>query len=159
VCQVTLPKLKTIAIQPSRKLHNAYKHAHTDHIDRPKVLAASSLPAKTNFNLYDAVLSTPTRQGSSASVAPPSPVDAEMERFLPLLQEYLKISDIELAAPAAEAKPRPPVRQDSGPEGDVGTSTRIGSRDEDDYVWDVYYYRPTLTQWNALALGGNVGSL
>jgi hypothetical protein len=121
---------------------------------RPKVIPASTATRRSQFNLYDAVPSTPTRNPSTEKVA--AAVDAEMEQFLPMLRDYLKLSDIELAAPAPETS-RPPIKATSSEQED--TATRIAAEDEDDYVWDVYYYRPTLTQWNTLAMGGNVGSL
>jgi hypothetical protein len=97
--------------------------------------------------MYDAVPSvevpTPMAQPSAG------PVDEEMESFLPLLRDYLKVTDAELTVPAPTLA-RVHSREQS--------STRIGEEDEEDYVWDVFYYRPTLSEWNAVA-GGNIGSL
>jgi hypothetical protein len=115
----------------------------------PPVISSRTKQTKANFNLYDAV-------PDSKLQTPASPVDPEIERFLPLLQEYLKVSEIDLSPPApAPAAGRPRSQSNVDPDAE----TRIGTEDEDDYVWDVYYYRPTLTAWNALAHGGNVGSL
>lgn len=54
---------------------------------RPKVIAAKDLPPKTspdsNFKLYDAILQSEKRPKT------PEP-DSEMDKFLPMLQDYLK---------------------------------------------------------------------
>ncbi|KAI0299584.1 hypothetical protein BC826DRAFT_995379 [Russula brevipes] len=89
-----------------------------------------------DFKLYDAVLTS----------NPSSPVDPEMDKFLPLLEEYLTIRDI---------KP-PGVRVADS----TGSLTPSGSRsfapvpnavpasfplsDDPDYVWDVFYHRAGL---------------
>ncbi|KAI0271794.1 hypothetical protein BGY98DRAFT_1006032 [Russula aff. rugulosa BPL654] len=90
-----------------------------------------------DYKVYDAVLTSD----------PSSPVDPEMEKFLPLLEEYLTIHDI---------KPRVTRAAES-----VGSLTPSGSRslapvpitipppiltnDDPDYVWDVFYHRAGLT--------------
>jgi hypothetical protein len=111
------------------------------HGARTSASVAAAAAAAASFNLYDVV--------PAAQAAPPAATeqDAEIERFLPMLQEYLKVSDIALSPKLLPAQ------------APTGGETRIGAEAEDDYVWDVYYYRPSLTQWNALALGANVGSL
>ncbi|KAJ6557216.1 hypothetical protein DFH09DRAFT_540359 [Mycena vulgaris] len=102
----------------------------------PEVISAKDLPPKkknTGFKLYDAVL--------SADKAATAEADAEMEKFMPMLTEYLNLNDIAASGSAASvAETMPPS----------ATST-------DDYVWDVFYHRPaTLTEWNEAA---NVGTL
>ncbi|KAJ8509122.1 hypothetical protein ONZ45_g8683 [Pleurotus djamor] len=78
-------------------------------------------PAPPKMKMYDAVLATE-----------PTEVDPEMEKFLPMIQEYLKLHDIN---PADEVR-------------DNGRNTP----DSDDYVWDVFYHRPaTLSEWNNVA--------
>jgi hypothetical protein len=111
------------------------------HGARTSASVAAAAAAAASFTLYDVV--------PAAQAAPPAATeqDAEIERFLPMLQEYLKVSDIALSPKLLPAQ------------APTGGETRIGAEAEDDYVWDVYYYRPSLTQWNALALGANVGSL
>jgi hypothetical protein len=54
-------------------------------ITRPKVLSAKDLPPKIrnpDFKMFDAVLATD-------KLVPPA-VDSEMEKFLPMLNDYLK---------------------------------------------------------------------
>ncbi|KAF8258930.1 hypothetical protein EI94DRAFT_1834689 [Lactarius quietus] len=102
-----------------------------------------------DYKLYDAVLT------SDAT----SSVDPEMEKFLPLLKEYLTIHDI---------KPSTSRTSDS-----AGTLTPSGSRssapvavtapipippsDDPDYVWDVFYHRAGLT--NEYDAAANVATL
>ncbi|KAJ7164699.1 hypothetical protein C8R43DRAFT_988057, partial [Mycena crocata] len=101
----------------------------------PKVISAKDLPPKTKdtgFKLYDAILSA---DGA------PAAADDEMDKFLPMLNEYLKLNDITASASAASSVADLPPSVSS----------------VDDYVWDVFYHRPaTLTEWNEAA---NVGTL
>ncbi|KAJ7043837.1 hypothetical protein C8F04DRAFT_1250469 [Mycena alexandri] len=103
----------------------------------PKVISAKDVLPKTKdtgFKLYDAVL--------SADKAQTAQVDEEMEKFLPMLNEYLTLNDISISAPSSS------VAENSAPS--TSTST-------DDYVWDIFYHRPaTLSEWNEAA---NVGTL
>ncbi|KAF8654619.1 hypothetical protein AX16_003530 [Volvariella volvacea WC 439] len=104
----------------------------------PKVISVKDLPStkvsRSDFRLYDAVLSKEDRRPAPA-------VDPEMEKFIPLLNDYLKLHDIRPEAAA----------------GGLPTDSHLGSDSEDDYVWDVFYHRPaTLTEWNAAA---NVGMI
>jgi hypothetical protein len=101
--------------------------------------------------LYDAVL--------SADKAPTAVADEEMEKFMPMLNEYLKrrsfgsreynyskfpVNDISASASVSS------VAETLPPSESLSSST-------DDYVWDVFYHRPvTLTEWNEAA---NVGTL
>ncbi|KAJ7695723.1 hypothetical protein B0H17DRAFT_1271193 [Mycena rosella] len=99
----------------------------------PKVISAKDLPPKTKntgFKLYDAVL--------AADKAPTAEADADMENFMPMLNEYLRLNDIAASSSVTE------------------TATPSTSA-TDDYVWDVFYHRPaTLAEWNEAA---NVGTL
>ncbi|KAJ6620737.1 hypothetical protein B0H10DRAFT_2020339 [Mycena sp. CBHHK59/15] len=103
----------------------------------PKVISSKDLPPKqkpTGFKLYDAVL--------SADQPPAAEADDEMEKFMPMLNEYLKLHD--LSAPTSV----PSVTQAA-----LASSTSSTN----DYVWDVFYHRPaTLSEWNEAA---NVGTL
>ncbi|KAF8237136.1 hypothetical protein L208DRAFT_1431751 [Tricholoma matsutake] len=102
----------------------------------PKVISSKDLPQKKsllpNFKMYDAV----------PAVDKPT-VDSEMEKFLPMLNDYLISHDVSFdtkEAHLAMGKPAP-----------ASTST------SNDYVWDVFYHRPaTLSEWNEAA---NVGTL
>jgi hypothetical protein len=120
-------------------------------------LTAPTASGAPTFALFDAVPSEKGVKPAASAAAPVSPADDELADFLPLLQDYLKISGLPPAAPATAggaSRPRLPL----GMAG-AGDATRIATDgDDEDYVWDVYYYRPTLTEWNTLA-GGNVGSL
>ncbi|KAJ7202824.1 hypothetical protein GGX14DRAFT_653014 [Mycena pura] len=101
----------------------------------PKVISAKDRALKaedTNngFKMYDAVL--------SAEAASTAAADEQMERFMPMLNDYLKLHDLTPDPLVAEP---PPASKSSA----------------DDYVWDVFYHRPTtLTEWNEIA---NVGTL
>ncbi|KAF7299314.1 hypothetical protein MIND_00880400 [Mycena indigotica] len=109
--------------QPERPLKRRFPSSP------PKVLSAKDLeaakPKDTGFTLYDAVLSG----DKSASMGN----DDELDKFLPMLSDYLNINDITVPS-------------------DLSSSTS-----SDDYVWDVFYHRAaTLSEWNAAA---NVGTL
>lgn len=57
----------------------------TRHCGRPKVLSTKDLPPKKSqpdFRMFDAVLTT--------DKPPSTPMDPEMEKFLPMLNDYLK---------------------------------------------------------------------
>ncbi|KAK7048130.1 hypothetical protein R3P38DRAFT_3387632 [Favolaschia claudopus] len=102
----------------------------------PKVISAKDAVPKakdTGFKLYDAVLS-----GDKSSTG-----DEEIEKFMPMLQEYLNINDIS-ASPSDFSL-------------NENSLTSEPSLSSDDYVWDVFYHRPaTLSEWNEAA---NVGTL
>ncbi|KAJ6466386.1 hypothetical protein C8R45DRAFT_839220 [Mycena sanguinolenta] len=103
----------------------------------PKVVSAKDVLPKvkdTGFKLYDAVLSA----DKSTTVG-----DEEMEKFMPMLSEYLKLNDISASTSTSSVvETLPPSESSSASE---------------DYVWDVFYHRPaTLTEWNEAA---NVGTL
>ncbi|KAH7925892.1 hypothetical protein BV22DRAFT_1119255 [Leucogyrophana mollusca] len=98
----------------------------------PKVVSWRDVPPKSDFKMYDAVLAGSTN----------SPVDTDMENFLPMLQDYLNLQDIPTSTSFANA---PTI----GLPSDSSTSA--------DYVWDVFYRRPaTLNEWTAAA---NIGTL
>jgi hypothetical protein len=104
----------------------------------PKIISHKDLASKkTDFKLYDAIL-------SDGDVAPPPPMfDSEMDKFMPLLQDYLKIHD--MTPPGSSTAEESPVSV---------TESKV---EGDDYVWDVFYHRPTkLSEWNAVA---NIGTL
>ncbi|RDB17900.1 RNA polymerase II nuclear localization protein IWR1 [Hypsizygus marmoreus] len=102
----------------------------------PKVISAKDLPPKTlspDVKMYDAVL--------AADKASAPAIDPEMEKFLPMLNDYLKLHDVAMEPP------------DKG----VAGGGALSSSKSDDYVWDVFYHRPaTLSEWNDAA---NVGTL
>ncbi|KAG2758075.1 hypothetical protein P692DRAFT_20763166 [Suillus brevipes Sb2] len=107
-------------IVPTREPAENTKYATSP----PKVISAKDVQPPSDFRMYDAV---------PADTNPASPVvDSDMEKFLPMLQNYLRMNDEpsqNLSAAAAA----------------------------EDYVWDVFYRRPcTLSEWNAVA---NIGTL
>ncbi|EGN98124.1 hypothetical protein SERLA73DRAFT_138396 [Serpula lacrymans var. lacrymans S7.3] len=100
----------------------------------PKVLSAKDVPPPKDFRMYDAVLA----DKESATPA----FDSEMEKFLPMLNDYLNINDISITLP--------PVASSS-------VNSVSDKSESGDYVWDVFYRRPaTLSEWNSAA---NVGTL
>ncbi|KAF8552758.1 hypothetical protein OG21DRAFT_1339009 [Imleria badia] len=86
----------------------------------PKVISSKDI-SRNDFRMYDAVL-------EDQGLALP-PMDPEMEKFLPMLQDYLTL-------------------QESG--GISNTNTYAAAAD---YVWDVFYRRPySLSEWNSFAV-------
>lgn len=74
--------------QPVRSPIQHLRFGHCSHISamiRPKVISAKDLPPKAlvpDFKMYDAVLA------ADKPISPP--VDSEMDKFLPMLNDYLK---------------------------------------------------------------------
>ncbi|KAJ7242865.1 hypothetical protein B0H12DRAFT_1131694 [Mycena haematopus] len=103
----------------------------------PKVVSAKDVLPKakdTGFKLYDAVLSADKSLAAR---------DEEMDKFMPMLNEYLKLNDISASSSMSSVA-------ETLPPSDSSSTT-------EDYVWDVFYHRPaTLTEWNEAA---NVGTL
>ncbi|KAI0754619.1 hypothetical protein C8Q80DRAFT_1139964 [Daedaleopsis nitida] len=105
---------RTYTIVPQEEeedLHVRRRHATAP----PKVWSGKELEAlkrAAQFKMYEAVPSTSRGKAASA----PTETDAEIEKFLPLLKDYLNVSEL----------PPPPQ--------------------EDDYVYDVFYHRPTTFQ-------------
>ncbi|KAI9568329.1 hypothetical protein HD554DRAFT_758683 [Boletus coccyginus] len=90
----------------------------------PKVISSKDIP-RNDFRMYDAVLED---QGHALP-----PMDPEMEKFLPMLQDYLTLQDTISSGVT-------PIANSYTPTGD-------------DYVWDVFYRRPySLSEWNSFAV-------
>lgn len=90
----------------------------------PKVISAKDVQSQNDFRMYDAV---PADQKLASPI-----FDSEMEKFLPMLQNYLRMNEDASRVPSAAPQ-------------------------EEDYVWDVFYRRPcTLSEWNSVA---NIGTL
>ncbi|KAI0248311.1 hypothetical protein BJV78DRAFT_1237447 [Lactifluus subvellereus] len=97
-----------------------------------------------DYTLYDAVLA------SDAS----SPIDPEMEKFLPLLKEYLTIHDIKPSTSqiAESIGSLTPSGSRSSAPIPIATPAPFPSRDDPDYVWDVFYHRAgLLNDYDAVA--------
>jgi hypothetical protein len=111
---------KRYTIVPTRESSENTKFATSP----PKVISAKDVQSQSDFRMYDAV---------PADKMPTSPVfDSDMEKFLPMLQNYLHMND----EPSQVLSIAPPA---------------------EDYVWDVFYRRPcTLSEWNSVA---NIGTL
>jgi len=99
----------------------------------PKVISHKDLPShsqNSDIKMFDAVL-------EPQKPAPPS--DPEMDKFLPLLQDYLKIHDVQVGATQ------------------YSHSLPVGSGD---YVWDVFYHRSlNLREWNEAVNVGTISGL
>jgi len=86
----------------------------------PKVISSKDTQ-RNDFKMYDAV---PEDQGSSLP-----PMDPEMEKFLPMLQDYLTLQETV-----------------------IPKTTSYYANTCSDYVWDVFYRRPySLSEWNSFA--------
>ncbi|KAF7799396.1 hypothetical protein EIP86_010629 [Pleurotus ostreatoroseus] len=107
----------------------------------PKVHSMKDLQ-KASFKMYDAVPSS----DSLASSATPMAIDPEIEKFLPMLQDYLKINEIDTSIAV------PPAKK---PETDEPVKTQ--GKDED-YVWDVFLSRPAHAQ-DINRLAANIGTV
>ncbi|KAG1879231.1 hypothetical protein F4604DRAFT_1903006 [Suillus subluteus] len=107
-------------IVPTRESVENTKYATSP----PKVISAKDARSQNDFRMYDAV---PADKKPTSSV-----FDSDMEKFLPMLQNYLRMND----EPSQVLSAAPPA---------------------EDYVWDVFYRRPcTLSEWNSVA---NIGML
>ncbi|KAI0316267.1 hypothetical protein OF83DRAFT_262772 [Amylostereum chailletii] len=96
----------------------------------PKVWSSTELEkAKSDFKMYDAVL---------ALDAPAAPVDEEMEKFLPMLQDYLKIHDIDPSSGPSSTS------MTSSTSNDLPAADPVPPTDDPDYVWDIFYHRAGL---------------
>ncbi|KAJ3549153.1 hypothetical protein NMY22_g984 [Coprinellus aureogranulatus] len=100
-----------------------------------------------DFKMFDVVATGPAVQEE--------PDDPEMVKFQNMLSDYLKFNDIDVSSP-------PPVLPAGSPitvHPSINDSRPKPPQDDDDgdYVWDVFFHRPTtLSEWNDLA---NVGML
>ncbi|KAF7977701.1 hypothetical protein HWV62_2962 [Athelia sp. TMB] len=106
----------------------------------PKVISHKDVPPKAaDFKMYDAIL-------AGGEKIPSPAFDSDMEKFMPMLTDYLKIHDM---TPPGSPSMKKIVSSSS--------ALPAESKSDDDYVWDVFYHRPAnLSEWNAVA---NVGTL
>ncbi|KAI0629842.1 hypothetical protein C8Q77DRAFT_1138916 [Trametes polyzona] len=131
------PPRKTYTIVPQEQAPLADHARRHNATAPPKVYSSKEMEEMKRgaaFKMYDAVPST-----SSETVAP-SDSDKEIEKFLPLLKEYLNVNDI------APSSPSPAPANGDGM--------------DEDYVYDVFYHRPTTLQelYNPSA-GSNIAKL
>ncbi|KAH9968335.1 hypothetical protein BGW80DRAFT_1254476 [Lactifluus volemus] len=98
-----------------------------------------------DFTLYDAVLANDAH----------SPVDPDMEKFLPLLREYLTLHDVKPSTSQESIGSLTPSRSTAPVP--IVMPLPILPRDDPDYVWDVFYHRAgLLNDYDAV---GNVATL
>lgn len=87
-----------------------------------------------DFKMYDAILAAPAEERE---------LDPEMEKFQAMLQDYLRVNEVDISKPGVSP---------------LDTVMKSPGQEESDYVWDVFYHRPvTLAEWNELA--ANIGTL
>ncbi|KAG8214788.1 hypothetical protein J3R82DRAFT_9924 [Butyriboletus roseoflavus] len=88
----------------------------------PKVISSKDI-SRNDFKMYDAV---PEDLGTALP-----PMDPEMEKFLPMLQDYLTLQSTTSS---------------------VVSNTNSYVTTSNDYVWDVFYRRPySLSEWDSFA--------
>ncbi|KAF8516578.1 hypothetical protein BU17DRAFT_92694 [Hysterangium stoloniferum] len=115
---------------PARRYTIVKKPAERKPPAPPIVHTASELQDDTgddDFAVYDAVLEGAPRD---------EPMDDEMAKFLPMLQEYLRVNNEPSNISAGSAQSH-----------------------NDEYVWDVFYHRPVITDWAAAANVATVSGL
>ncbi|RXW22862.1 hypothetical protein EST38_g2989 [Candolleomyces aberdarensis] len=101
-------------------------------------------PLPPDFRMYDAIPSAPV-------VEEPVEEDPEMVKFQAMLSDYLRINDVPLSPPPTESPMQVPAASKND------SRMKPPTADDGDYVWDIFYHRPTsLSEWNDLA---NVGML
>ncbi|TCD62096.1 hypothetical protein EIP91_007471 [Steccherinum ochraceum] len=116
---------RAYTVMPSVSQESSRSARQTD--GPPKVVAYKDLVAQDSqpsFTMYDAVPST-----SSLASAPADETDHEVDKFLPMLKEYLRVNDISSSTPLPSS-----------------TSLAAVATPGDEYVWDVFYQRPTTFQ-------------
>jgi len=123
----------------ARRAHNA----------PPKIWSTKELEALrklTGFTMYDAVPSSSTL---STSTSTSSEMDPEVAKFLPLLRDYLRLDDSGMVTPPGSMPVLPP------------SGSAQPTMDDSDYVYDVFYQRPTTFQelYEPSISMGNIGTL
>lgn len=98
-------------------------------LKRPPTVISEKEAAKTNFKVYDAV-------PSPEKPCPPADTESEIDKFIPLLNEYLSLHDI---SPSSTQQPKKEELKTSP--GVAFKSTKVYD-DYGDYVWDVFFRRP-----------------
>ncbi|KAI6101973.1 hypothetical protein EV401DRAFT_2025495 [Pisolithus croceorrhizus] len=96
----------------------------------PVIISAKDA-LQNDFKMYDAI---PADQEAAMQ-----PLDSEMEKFLPMLQDYLSLSEVSPKAGSSSVGER-------------------GAPAKDDYVWDVFYRR-LYSLHELQSLAANVGTL
>ncbi|OCH91098.1 hypothetical protein OBBRIDRAFT_792609 [Obba rivulosa] len=157
---LTAPRssLRTEQDEPARRYRIVPASGYApEHVDRrhptapPKVWSHKELEAarkaRSAFTMYDAVLSSAS---AACRVPQAAEQDPEMAKFLPLLQEYLKVSDVPPSTSTSTNSILAPSTSGFSTDGDDG-----------DYVYDVFYQRPTTFEelYLPASTSGNIGTL
>ncbi|VDB94146.1 unnamed protein product [Peniophora sp. CBMAI 1063] len=111
----------------------------------PKVQSSKDVSRAQAFKMYDAVLETETAQ------TPAPEDDPEMEKFQSLLQDYLKVHDIDPSASSPSTSSAGGVP--------IAAPAPLPPTDDPDYVWDVFYHRAGLMDDLEELPAVNVGTL
>ncbi|GBE85222.1 hypothetical protein BKA93DRAFT_751605 [Sparassis latifolia] len=122
----------------------------------PKVWSKRELEemkrVQSGFRMYDVVPSSTTAASlRSGALDAAQDVDQEMAKFLPMLQDYLKLTEGSSHSASPSVPDMPP-----------SASGHLAIDDDGDYVWDVFYQRPTTFQdlyGSSTSIGGNIGTL
>ena len=119
----------------------------------PKIHSVKDLLQKASFTVYDAV---PSSASSLAGAA--KPTDPEIEKFLPMLEDYLKSTQFSLHLIGIYVFISPYTAVNA-----IDTTIPTPKLDEpqtddSDYVWDVFYSRP-VDELELSKLSQNVGTV
>ncbi|KAI0685016.1 hypothetical protein BC835DRAFT_1386570 [Cytidiella melzeri] len=131
--QIDDPSRKYMIV-PSESTQTPIKTASRSRPSAPPKVHSYKELQKSSFTMYEAIPSST----SLASLAGPDP-DHEIDKFLPMLNDYLRINGEESSMPTS-------------------SSGATASHDEDDYVWDVFYSRPA-TFRELYGSNNNIGSV
>ncbi|KAF8636003.1 hypothetical protein AX15_000164 [Amanita polypyramis BW_CC] len=93
---------------------------------KPPTVVSAKEAAQPIFKMYDAIPSPEKTRPS---------VDSDIEKFLPLLNDYLTLNEISLSAPDQQKKEQDTVIP-------LVDASKIPKTTRDDYVWDIFYRRP-----------------
>ncbi|KAI0768870.1 hypothetical protein BC629DRAFT_1595974 [Irpex lacteus] len=119
-------------IVPSESVQTPVKTASRGRATEPPKIHSYKELQKASVTMYEAI-------PSSTSLANTASEDAEMAKFLPMLNDYLRLNGEDSSVSAS-------------------SSGAVDSTEDDDYVWDVFYSRPA-TFREFYASYSNVGTV
>ncbi|KAL4080837.1 hypothetical protein J3A83DRAFT_4085080 [Scleroderma citrinum] len=115
----------------------------------PKIISAKDVP-QNDFKMYDAV---PADQEALIQS-----LDLEMEKFLPMLQDYLTCMQLFNKSYSHSPTGCDCLVDDAVSKGGDAPKTGKDAVTTNDYVWDVFYRRPySLLEWQTMV--ANVGTV